>query len=350
MAASSPFPSMRRFLSSAAVALFVLCNYDSILQLNSDSRRLSTAHNIHQQHSDDLKALYKADGFHHISRDYGLMYVHIPKTGGSTVEYSSVFEEKRTLGGTVPRSHHSVRKLRQSPSLQPDDYTVATHIRDPCERFVSAFHYVRFDNRSVGFRPEIELFGLFNHTSIESAVSWLDETDQWAKLKRRIFHFKDMLNWVLLEDPVSGDHSFGVDVVMCQDQWTEGVHRLFDQLGIQAVPDDLFERKLAATDVSISNGSTQQERQQMTARSKNKKCQSLPRETRVKIFDAYAMDSCVFGYGRYGVGKFAIEGRDNTVTGQQRCIGSQFDREWFTKRYHFCRETLKKDVGELKGR
>lgn len=265
--------------------------------------------------SSELTALYKADGRQHVSRDYRLSYVHIPKTGGSTVEYSSLFHEKRRYGGLRPSSHYSVRQLRKSAP----NFTVATHVRNPCDRFVSAFRYVRYDKRSKGLRPYVDKFGLSNLTSVTELVEWLDETpERWRKLKRQIVHFRDMLSWVL-----NDDETFGVDVVMCQENWNEGVKRLLEQLDSSSIPKDLYDRRLASRN--------------------HQGCRDLPVSVQDRIFDVYALDSCVFGYGRFGLDEFAIPERVDP-TG---CIGAQFNQTWFTERYRFCRTKLNTTIENL---
>lgn len=255
------------------------------------------------------RILYLKDRRKHIARDCKLAYVHVPKTGGTTIEDSSLFDDKRRLG-ISPRSHFSVRALKNAS--ETDGFVVATHIRDPCERFVSAFIYMRYDDRSKGVRQHARNFGLFESETIEELVDWLDKTDSWNSLKSDIFHFKPMVFWMVDADT----ESFGVDVVMCQEEWEEGVTRLVEKLQVKPIPRNILAHK------RVNKAHT-------------KTCKDLEPRYYEKIMDEYALDACLFGYGSFGLGNFSIVDRNET-----NCIGAQFDRSWFSERLAFCKVAL----------
>ena len=261
------------------------------------------------------RQLYQDDGNHQISRAHGFVYVHIPKTGGSTIEYSSLFDEKRE-NGVAPRSHHSIRALLPPHRLMErklTNFISATHIRHPCERFVSAYYYIMFDKRSKGIRPGVEAFGMWNISNINDFIDFLDEGGimRWNQLKIQIVHFRPMVSWLLMED-----YSFGIDLVLCQDNWNEGVERLVHSLNID-VSDDLFK----ARNVNENHPT----------------CDSLQENHRESIMREYALDGCLFGYS-YNQGDFAIVSFGGI--NESICIGKHHDRNWFTERYHFCKEAL----------
>mmetsp|Transcript_10820 Transcript_10820/g.17935 ORF Transcript_10820/g.17935 Transcript_10820/m.17935 type:complete len:300 (+) Transcript_10820:92-991(+) len=263
----------------------------------------------------EQRQLYVNDRRMHLARDIKLAYVHIPKTGGSTIEDSSLFDHKRRLGAS-PRSHYSVRTLKNAPETQ--DFVVATHIRNPCERFVSAFLYVRFDDRSRGMRKDAEDFGFFKSKTTEDFVDWLDRTDSWDALKTSMFHFRPMVNWLVHEDK----ETFGVDILMCQEEWEEGIKRLADKLNIDSITPNLMAQKRVNEAHKMS-------------------CNDMEPRYAKKIMSAYALDACLFGYGEFGS---TISGLNETV-----CIGAQYDRSWFSKRLVFCKATLGQSMPDLYG-
>jgi Sulfotransferase family len=282
------------------IFLAVLVSFNFYGHNDEDARRLEI----------EQRQLYVADGRKHIARNFKLSYVHIPKTGGSTIEDSSLFDHKRRLG-LSPRSHFSVRALKNAS--QTEGFVVATHIRDPCERFVSAFLYVRYDERSMGMRNYAQEFGIFDSGTAEEFVDWLDETKKWDALKRGVLsHFRPMVLWMIEEDAAS----FGVDLVMCQEDWEEGIKRLLDKLQADPISTKLFAHKRVNWE-------------------HKKTCNDLEPRYSAKILEQYALDACLFGYGRFGQGVYAIEGRNAT-----KCIGAQFDRNWFTERLSFCKVSL----------
>lgn len=254
------------------------------------------------------RELYTQDQRLHIARNHKFTYVHIPKTGGTTVEDSSLFDHKRHLG-MAPRSHHTVRAL--SNASKTDGFLVATHIRNPCDRFMSAFLYLRYDQRSEGWRQRCQDFGMYGVDSTEQFVSWLDKSQSWDALKSAFPHFAPLTHWL-----VHQDGSFGADVVMCQEEWEEGVERLVDSLNLNFMPQNLLFKKR-------KNGAH------------TKSCSDLEPAVVDRIQDEFAMDACLFGYDKYGRDEWAIEGRNET-----QCIGTQFGRTWFSQRLRFCKERL----------
>ena len=68
--------------------------------------------------------------------------------------------------------------------------------------------------------------------------------------------------------------TFGVDLLLCQDNWTRSVERLREYLKPTVLPADIVRRHKRRTEHS--------------------KCSGLPEEIRRRIEAAYAMDMCLF--------------------------------------------------------
>ena len=298
-----------RIASRVKLALVAFCVYLVMLSENGQSlmrRALSLA--------ESQLALYRSDGHKQISREFKVAYVHIPKTGGSTIERSALFQEKIKETGVRPSSHWTVEELYANATEREldGDFLTATTVREPCERFISAFQYLKDDSRAQQVREYVERYHIDRFDNVDQYVHFLEEApEMWGRLKN-FFHFTPMDQYVM-----RNDETFGVDVVMCQEHWNEGVERLFQHL----------ERPVPADALTVF-------------RANNKRtthCIDLLPKTRQALLREYAMDYCLFGYGlRY---KAPGIRRD-------QCIGSQMDRTAFTMRHQYCSLQIELDERE----
>lgn len=270
-----------------------------------------------------LEEAYQLDSgkqlYMQISRLNKLVYVHIPKAGGTTIESSSLFQDHRFYTGRPASSHHTITSMMQNASERRLlDFVTATTIRHPGLRFASAFYYLKYDPIASKaddptFLRHTTRFKMDQVDSIEAFVTMLDDTkDMWEDLLNTFPHFQPMTSWVLFEKP--SNREFGVDVVMCQEQWNEGLDRLSRALH-RELPEDLFDR------AQNSNQYVQVE----------SIWNSLPQHTRNSVMKAYALDVCLFGYDDVYRPKGMTE---------DMCIGSVRTRHDFTEQYQWCRQEL----------
>lgn len=83
-----------------------------------------------------------------ISDEYGIIFIHIPKTGGTTIEY--LFEIQGTVENLLSYDyiespayqHLTYDMLKQRvPAFKFDTYMKFAFVRNPWERLVSTFHW-----------------------------------------------------------------------------------------------------------------------------------------------------------------------------------------------------------------
>jgi len=102
---------------------------------------ISLAQKCSTDHVTDA-SLYATDKWMQISRTNRLIFVHIPKTAGSLIEKSQLFADARknhAIGG-----HWHVTEMKADlASRKLDGFTTFALVRHPCERYISAFTYLK---------------------------------------------------------------------------------------------------------------------------------------------------------------------------------------------------------------
>lgn len=92
-----------------------------------------------------------------ISREHGLCFIHIPKTGGSSIESALGMKRPGCFWNPADRSRHGVTPqhwtLAQLRAEIPDlpRFTLFTMVRNPFDRLVSEYHHVREINHPAPF-------------------------------------------------------------------------------------------------------------------------------------------------------------------------------------------------------
>lgn len=239
---------------------------------------------------DDAGTLYKTDGTMAISRANKLVYVHLPKTGGSSVEHSALFDDSRShhaVGG-----HHTIGVMTKNAQERGiSNFVKAAHIRHPCSRFVSAYAYLTSEICNLHDKRWAK-----ENIGNMSLDEFLKKIEQEPTLLEWV-HFTPMWHYVF-----TPEGKFGLDVALCQENWNEGLDVLGEYLGgSDRIPKELYSSH------SLQNA--------------HSSCAELRPETRQAMERVYAMDYCIFGFSSQP---------------QTGCQQTKETPEVFTERYARC--------------
>ncbi|CAE7875537.1 unnamed protein product, partial [Symbiodinium necroappetens] len=192
-----------------------------------------------------------------ISRTNRVIFVHVPKTGGSTIEQSTLF--------TDARKHHAVGSHNKAARLRDlaPRFRSFSMVRHPCERFVSAFTYSR------NYANPSERRWHRQHVGDRNLTSYVASKDFGGDRFWRFLHFQPQYSFLFF-----ANKTFGVDLLLCQDNWTRSMERLGEYLKPVQLPADM--------------------KRKHTRNTTHATCSDLPQKTRQRIEKAYAMDMCLF--------------------------------------------------------
>ncbi|MGB3297849.1 MAG: sulfotransferase family 2 domain-containing protein [Phormidesmis sp.] len=77
-----------------------------------------------------------------ISHVYQCIFVHIPKTGGTSIESTAMFDDQRRTTGEKVSGHSTALKFREACPKEFERYFKFAFVRNPYDRLVSAFFYL----------------------------------------------------------------------------------------------------------------------------------------------------------------------------------------------------------------
>merc|ERR1712232_1442562 len=202
------------------------------------------------------------------------------------------------MGAPLPKSHHTIgQMMRNAKERDIAHFETAATIRHPCERFISALRYSM--SEKIYYKQRDKAKEQMGERNIDEYVEYL-EKNNWH-YEKVIFHLVHTMAYWLIDR----EHdSFGVDTILCQEQWNEGIERLLNKIGITKNVTSLYQHKN-----QVSHHET---------------CADLQPETRAALERYYAMDYCLFGYN-------SLPDHDS-----ERCIGTEHNKTTMTLRYREC--------------
>ena len=216
------------------------------------------------------------------------MYVHTPKTGGTTMERSALFADARAhhqIGG-----HYDISTMMANAQARGiSDFLRVTHIRHPCSRFVSVFSYLKSDKCNAGDKAWSE-----SHIGNLTIEEFAEKIRGNEELLDEV-HFRPLHQWVFMPGGL-----FGLDAILCQETWNASIDELSARLQIPP-PVDLYSSH------ALQNS--------------HQSCSQIDENTRSSIEKAYEMDYCIFGYDQ--------------MPGNS-CPQSELTPSYFTDRYARC--------------
>merc|ERR1711971_872232 len=101
------------------------------------------------------------------------------------------------------------------------DFQIAATVRHPCEKFISAFNYM-LNYAGGNIRKNAE--EMVGNRTIDEFVSYMAKN---LRYYLNLAHFRPMYYYLVDKET----DSFGVDIILCQEQWNEGIGRLMKRIG-----------------------------------------------------------------------------------------------------------------------
>ncbi|XP_071853914.1 uncharacterized protein [Apostichopus japonicus] len=200
-----------------------------------------------------------------INNSRKLLFIHIPKTGGTSIESSFLFKEQRrkhAIGG-----HHKISEFNQKHF---ENYHKFCMVRHPCSRLISAWSYLG-QNRGNAKDKRWVKQNLTAETrkSFDSFVRMTLAPEGHVKIQDEN-HLQTQVGMIFRENG-----NFGLDQMLVFEKWEESI----DVLGLRI-----------KTDVSAV-------KVRHLTRSLHKTCEdSYTSDTWAKMVKLYEMDFCVLGY------------------------------------------------------
>lgn len=155
-----------------------------------------------------------------ISDAHKLIFVHVAKAGGSTIERSTLFDDRRqALGGKYLGGHHVAGEYADAPGCE--GYHKFSMVRHPCSRLLSLWAYYaqrlgNFDDQEFA-RTHFTKTLLANLTAFLIHLHRSDANWKWQNHQ----HFRTQVQTL-----VTRNGRCGVDQVLVLERWEESMHRL----------------------------------------------------------------------------------------------------------------------------
>ena len=145
-----------------------------------------------------------------ISHKLKTIIIHIPKTGGSSIETSLGMKGIQHLNGVV---------AKESYSDVWDDYLKFTFVRNPWDRLVSIYHYYKFGSESENQHLKKTIPNSFK----EFVNSFYNKENQWYDIL-----IKSQKSWI-----TDDDGELLVDYIARFEDYNTEVKTIGNKVGIQ---------------------------------------------------------------------------------------------------------------------
>ncbi len=145
------------------------------------------------------------------------LFFAMPKCGSSTV-FKFAQENRMWVHHHGKRGNENYVELFDRPDL--DERMVFTFIRDPIERFDSAFRYLKGGGRVEGDKIDGNYF-VGNLNADEFVDKWMGDEHGWGELREQQ-HFRPMVDWIH-----NREGQCVVDLILPMSQMDMMLQRLF---------------------------------------------------------------------------------------------------------------------------
>ncbi|KAJ8025196.1 hypothetical protein HOLleu_35333 [Holothuria leucospilota] len=230
-----------------------------------------------------------------------LLFIHIPKAGGTTIETSFLFDDRRAeLNGAYLGGHNKIIAFDKEFFKS---YYKFSMIRHPCSRLISTWSYYSQGLGNAADRRWVQQH--IDNRSLSSFDSFVTETlypGGTLKVTNQV-HLQPQVNMIF-----DKQGNFALNQLLIFENWNES----FDALG-----------KRTSVDMSPLKASHK-------LSSKHADCQSVYTfKAWQKMADVYAMDFCVLGYS-------------SNINEIKTIPSVNLTPEYLTQRYADCADKLTK--------
>ncbi len=115
-----------------------------------------------------------------------LVYIHVPRTAGNSILHAIVNDERITV------IQHNIRDVNYQyyENLTKEDDCVIAFVRDPHQRALSAFHYLKNGGNNTLDMLDSKKLGLDNLSFSEFVKNGLEKASKWQ------IHFMPQSRWL----------------------------------------------------------------------------------------------------------------------------------------------------------
>lgn len=157
-----------------------------------------------------------------ISDKYQCIFVHIPKTGGTSIEQSTLFNARGSSRAQSVGGHRSAMAFQRKYPDQFKAYLKFTLVRNPYDRLVSAYFWI-----ARGGSGNIYDNAIFEKHFKERPINFHAFCkSQLPELINDLIHLKPQYHFACDEQ-----RNLLVDTVVRQEDFRRGIKKVFKQLG-----------------------------------------------------------------------------------------------------------------------